>query len=114
MARASLSSPRRSSLSTRARIRFLGALVVIACCLVLGCDEHQAGSESGVSASSEAVTKSSPAPSDGAVVGLSAAGYVYCTGLLIGPRAVLTAAHCIRAGRPDAIVVEANGQSPKV
>jgi len=114
MARTSLSPLRRSSLSGWPRIRLQSALVLTACCLVLGCNEYQAGSESALNASSEAVTNSSPAPSDGAVVGLAAANYIYCTGVLVGPRAVLTAAHCIRAGRPEAIVVQAKGESPKV
>jgi hypothetical protein len=64
------------------------ALVIAAC----GCWEG-ASLESG----GQAITNGVPDEGDPAVVALLAAGQPICTGTLVAPRAVVTAAHCIGA-----------------
>jgi hypothetical protein len=50
------------------------------------------------------VRNGTPATGDSAVVGIAAGGEVGCTGVIIRPRVVVTAAHCL-AGHPDTVLV---------
>ncbi|WP_437791221.1 trypsin-like serine protease [Sorangium sp. So ce693] len=50
------------------------------------------------------VRNGTPATEDSAVVGIAAGGEVGCTGVIIRPRVVVTAAHCL-AGHPDTVLV---------
>lgn len=51
----------------------------------------------------QAITNSTPDDGDPFVVALTDGVTIYCTGTLVAPRVVLTAAHCLRQHRPASI-----------
>jgi len=70
------------------------AAIVYCAITMLGCSDFAAEEQ----ARSQAlpITNSEESEQDLAVVGLVSKGRVHCTGALIAPRLVLTAAHCVR------------------
>jgi hypothetical protein len=50
------------------------------------------------------ITRGADAPDDVAVVGLTYGGALRCTGTLVAPLVVLTAAHCVAAQRPTGVI----------
>jgi hypothetical protein len=90
---------------TRSRIEsawlLLPTLAFFASASCGGPVSHDAGDS--LSSSSAAITKGEVDPVDPSVVALVAGRTPYCTGTLVAPRVVLTAAHCLKPTSPDQV-----------
>lgn len=87
-------------LSRVGRPRPLGLLLLLG---VVGCADGGPGPGPAVSAAAGALIDGTSASGDGAAVALLDHGRGYCTGALIAPRTVATAAHCVGEQRPTAV-----------
>lgn len=90
------------------------ALIAAAAALVVGCAATPAESEDDDAVTgtvSQAITHGESDDGDSAVVALMAGGSSYCTGTLISPYVVVTAAHCVVETKPEKVYFGAKPSS---
>jgi len=78
----------------------LGGVSLVVSCSDRAWDERPAG------AVTQAIIRGTEDHADPAVVALVADQTPYCTGTVVAPRVVLTAAHCVAEGRPATVTIE--------
>lgn len=88
--------------------------VTATACAAPAAEGWESTSEDGQVASvAQAITNGEDDNGDSAIVALMAHGKVFCTGVLISPTVVATAAHCVVPSAPDQVYFGANPQAKK-
>jgi secreted trypsin-like serine protease len=70
--------------------------------------QESANAEGDLSSTHQAITRGEDDDSDSAIVALLVHGKVFCTGVLVTPTVVVTAAHCVLPSPPDQVFFGSN------
>src|SRR5438105_10159591 len=84
----------------RLRRERLGRAALLVVAVLLACDAREAPP---LESAGQAITGGVEDAGDPAVVALLAGGHVTCSGVLVAPRLVITAGHCLLDDRPTAV-----------
>lgn len=102
--------------STRAtKMLMIAAFVAAAtgCAAPAAEGDVETNDEGAVATTQQAITNGDDDDSDSAVVALLVGGKVFCTGVLVAPTVVATAAHCVLPSPPDQVYFGSNPRSKK-